>query len=158
MMEIETGSIAAVEHEVALLLRLAESTAKRAEMLDRSAYLLLGALEERGPLGIAALAEIFQVDLSTASRQTAALEARGLVDRLADPHDGRVSLLQITPHGRAQLAATREARRALFAAILDGWSERECREFGAYLARFNQAIVRRRRRISSERASRDPPR
>ncbi|HWE61063.1 MAG TPA: MarR family transcriptional regulator [Chloroflexota bacterium] len=152
MTEGQTKSVGAVEHEVTLLLRLVESARKRAEMLDRSAYLLLGELQARGPLGIAALAGIFQVDLSTASRQTAALEAKGLVQRLADPDDGRVSLLQITPLGQTELQTTRDARHALFDEILEGWSADERHRFGEYLARFNQAIVRRRLRANGSRA------
>jgi len=151
MIDTETGidNISVVEHEVSLLLRLAESARKTAETLDRSAYLLLGELETRGPLGIAVLAQSFQVDLSTASRQTAALEAKGLVERLPDPDDGRISLLQITPCGRAQFQATRAARHALFDDILDGWPEEERRRLGASLARLNQSITQRRRRLQT---------
>ncbi len=149
MTETETGidSISVVEHEVSLLLRLAESARKTAETLDRSAYLLLGELETRGPLGIAVLAQSFQVDLSTASRQTAALEAKGLVERLPDPDDGRISLLHITPRGRAQFQAARAARHALFDDILTDWPEEDRRRLGASLARLNGAITQRRRRL-----------
>ncbi len=151
--EGETDSVGVVEHEVALLLRRAESARTEATLLDRSAYLLLGELTTRGPLGIAALAQTFVVDLSTASRQTATLEANGLARRLSDPDDGRVSLLQITPLGRTRYQETRDARHALFADILEGWSEDDRRQFGAYLARLNRSIVgrRRRQRVSASR-------
>ncbi len=141
----EIDSIGIIEHEVTLLLRLVESARKRAEVLDRSAYLLLGALETHGPLGIAALAEIFQMDLSTASRQTAALETKGLVQRLADPRDARVSLLQSTALGRTLFQSVRDTRHALFAEMLGSWPDDERQQFGAHLARLNQAIVQRRR-------------
>src|SRR5690242_1267084 len=100
-MDAEVEAIDLVEHELTRLLRRAESARTRhpaALRLDRSAYLLLGELEWRGPRGIAALAQSFQLDVSTASRQVAALEAKGLVERRADPADGRVCLLEITPH------------------------------------------------------------
>lgn len=149
MIETELDRIGAIEHEVTLLIRLAESARKTSEALDRSAYLLLGELETSGPLGIAALAQIFQVDVSTASRQTAALEAKGLVQRLPDPTDGRVSLLQITPLGRTQFQATRAARHVLFDDILAGWPEEDCRQFASYLTRLNRSIVTRRQRLQS---------
>lgn len=139
-------AIGVIEREVAYFLRRAESARKDAGALDRSAYLLLGELAARGPLGIAALAALFQLDLSTASRQTAALEVKGLVERLPDPTDGRVSLLRITPRGRVQYQATRDARLALYAEILAGWSEQDRRQFGLYLARLNNAIARRQPR------------
>ena len=114
--------------------------------LDRSAYLLLDELATRGAVGIAALAETFQVDLSTASRQAAALEAKGLVQRRPDPGDARVSLLEATALGGRQFQAAHNAYLALFADLLEDWSKEDCQRFGAYLARLNQAIVRRRRR------------
>ncbi len=153
--EVETDSIGVVEHEVALLLRQAESARTEAKLLDRSAYLLLGELMTRGPLGVAALAQTFLVDLSTASRQTATLEAKGLVRRLSDPDDGRISLLQITPLGRTRYQETRDARHALFDDILEGWSEEDRRQFGAYLARLNRSIVGRRRRQRANRSRRE---
>ncbi len=143
-METETDAIDVVEHELTRLLRRAESARTRhpaAHRLDRSAYLLLGELERRGPLGIGALAQSFQLDVSTASRQVSALEAKGLVERRADPADGRACLLELTPHGRSQLAETRRARRALFAGLLADWSDEDRRRFGAYLARLNQTIA-----------------
>jgi DNA-binding MarR family transcriptional regulator len=147
--DIGIDSVGVVEREVSLLLRLAESARKTAETLDRSAYLLLGELETRGPLGIAVLAQLFQVDLSTASRQTTALEAKGLVERLSDPDDGRISLLRITPRGRAQFQATRAARHALFDDILADWPEEDRRQLGAFLARLNRSITQRRRRLNA---------
>lgn len=136
-------SIGEVAHQVALLLRRAEASRRRVGQLDRSAYLLLSELAVRGPLSIAALAQTFQLDLSTASRQVAALEAKQLVERLADPADGRISILEITPRGRAAVQTTREARHALYAQLLEDWPEEERRAFGTYLARLNQAIARR---------------
>lgn len=143
-METKVEAIDVVEHELTRLLRRAESARARqpaARRLDRSAYLLLGELDRRGPLGIAALAHLFQLDTSTASRQVAALEAKGLVERRPDPSDGRVSLLEITAHGYAELRATQQARHALFAALLADWSKEDCRQFGVYLARLNGALV-----------------
>ena len=138
-------SVSLIEHEVTLLIRRAEAAGKeqKAEALDRAAYLLLGELERREPLGIAALAEAFQVDISTASRQISVLESKGLVSRRSDPTDGRISLLLTTPLGREQYRTTRLARLALFDALLVGWTIEERREFAALLARLNQAIRRR---------------
>lgn len=156
VVETEADSVDVVAHEVALLLRRVDAARHTAAMLDRSAYLLLGELEAQGPLGIAVLANSFQVDLSTASRQAATLETKGLVQRLPNPDDGRVSLLQITPLGRSRFQATRNARHALYAEILEGWSEEDRSRFGAYLTRFNEAIVQRRRRRIEAPAARKP--
>ncbi|MCY0903164.1 MAG: MarR family transcriptional regulator, partial [Firmicutes bacterium] len=60
--------------------------------LDRSAYLLLAELDEAEALSVSVLADSLFLDISTASRQVAALEAKGLVARITDPEDGRACL------------------------------------------------------------------
>ncbi len=134
-----------VAHETAVLIRRGESARKRAQTLDRSAYLLLDAVAAHNPLALGCLAERFQLDISTVSRQVAMLEAKGLVARETDPRDGRVSLLAVTETGMSQLQATRAARRAFFAGLLADWSDEDCRALGTILRRLNQAIARRDR-------------
>jgi DNA-binding MarR family transcriptional regulator len=132
-----------------VLLRRVEAARKESDQLDRSSYLLLDALARGGPLSISALAQLFQLDISTLSRQTAALEASGWVERVPDPRDGRVRVLRLTDRGLARLNATRAVRYALYTQLLGGWTEDERRAFGEYLARFNRAISERRKRAES---------
>jgi DNA-binding MarR family transcriptional regulator len=47
------------------------------------------------------------------------LAAGGLVERAADPADGRGVLVSVTEDGRAVLAARRQARAAALATLLD---------------------------------------
>lgn len=56
------------------------------------------------------LAEIEKVSAPSMSRTLAHLEGQGLLDRTADPEDGRSVLLSITPAGRAAVAQAREQR------------------------------------------------
>ncbi|HEX6508520.1 MAG TPA: MarR family transcriptional regulator [Chloroflexota bacterium] len=142
-MDSERTGLSAIDRELMLFVRRVE-LADRIGTLDRSAYLLLAELEANGPLGITALAQTFHLDISTASRQTAALEAKGLVERLPHPADARVNLLRITQLGQTQLDATRVARLEFLSELLDDWSEDDRRQFGANLLRFNQALARRR--------------
>jgi DNA-binding MarR family transcriptional regulator len=144
-MEMDEDSIELIEHEVAWLLRRVEAARKGSGQMDQASYLLLGALASRGALSISALAGLFQLDISTLSRQTSALEANGWVKRVTSPEDGRVRALEITRSGRAQLRASRAVRYKLYTQLLDGWTEEERRAFGSYLARFNQAIRERRK-------------
>jgi DNA-binding MarR family transcriptional regulator len=62
------------------------------------------------------------LDPSTVSRAVATLVAQGLVERRADPVDGRASLLVVTPAGRAAL----DEANAWFGTLLDqalaGWT------------------------------------
>jgi DNA-binding MarR family transcriptional regulator len=144
-MQTEKDIIGIIGREIRVLVRRMTSLYNSIEILDRSAALLLAELQLRGPLGISTLATNLQLDISTASRQTAALEAKGLVERLADPEDGRVSLLQITSLGEAQLREARRIYNAMLAEMLEDWSEEDLHLFKELLVRYNLATQQRGR-------------
>jgi len=134
-----------IERAVALLVRRAESVRlaqPEPEQLLRSAYLLLAQLDERGPLGVAALAAGTRHDVSTVSRQILPLEREGLVRRLSHPEDARISMIEITPSGRERLVETRLRRRNVYLAILRDWSETDRELLAEYLERLNDASER----------------
>src|ERR1700749_850428 len=79
------------------------------------------------PLRASALASSVHSDLSTVSRQAAALVSRGLLERQADQLDGRASLLAVTGAGRAAIAEHERGRQAFFDEGLAGWTPREMR-------------------------------
>lgn len=93
-----------------------------------------------GPLRSGALADVVQVDPSTASRQVNALIRDGLLERHADPDDGRASLLLPTELGRARHADHIARRDAHYRAMLAEWTPTERAEFARYLARFTAAF------------------
>jgi DNA-binding MarR family transcriptional regulator len=70
-----------------------------------------------------ALASAVGIDVSVASRQVAALERAGYVERRPDPRDGRASLLRLTEVGAAALATTRALRGTWAASSLADWDE-----------------------------------
>jgi len=92
-------------------------------------WALLVPLERDGEQRCSALAEQAGVDGSVASRQVAALERAGYVQRRPDPLDGRASLIGLSPAGAAALAHTRDVRGQWAAESLAGWSEDEARQF-----------------------------
>jgi DNA-binding MarR family transcriptional regulator len=104
--------------------------------MESATRLLLRTVAEQGPMRTTALAASVHSDLSTVSRQTASLVAAGLLERRADPADGRASLLALTPAGQAATAEHDRARAGFYAQVLDGWTPAELRQFGALLARF----------------------
>lgn len=133
-----------IEYESALLVRRGMHVStfdKKYGVLDRSAYLLLRQLQESGPASVKTLADEFHLDISTVSRQAAALEAKGLVTRLSDPTDGRVSLFEITEFGLEQLQATMQTRHERFTRILESWTSEEQEMFGELLARLNRTFL-----------------
>ncbi|WP_217140146.1 MarR family winged helix-turn-helix transcriptional regulator [Streptomyces sp. AC627_RSS907] len=105
--------------------------------LSLVSYTLLGHLEERGGCRATDLAAHYALDKSTVSRQVAALERTGLVERRVDPEDHRVQVLHLTEAGRRILAQVTESRRTAFRERLTDWPEEDLVRFAAYLERYN---------------------
>jgi len=104
--------------------------------VESATQLLLHTVAAHGPLRTSALAESVHSDLSTVSRQVGALVAAGMLERRADPADGRACLLALTPAGEAAVAEHEQGRANFFAAVLDGWAEDELLQFAGLLDRF----------------------
>src|ERR687894_2913376 len=67
----------------------------------------LATIERHGPLTPSELAELERVQRPSATRIVSRLETEGLVDRAADPADGRSSLVSASAQGRALLRRLR---------------------------------------------------
>src|SRR3984957_14979159 len=104
--------------------------------VESATALLLHSVATLGPVRTSALAASVHSDLSTVSRQVGVLVAAGLLERRADPADGRACLLALTPAGQAAVAEHERGRADFFAAVLDGWAEDELRQFAGLLDRF----------------------
>jgi DNA-binding MarR family transcriptional regulator len=133
-----------IELELAILIRRTTSISshKKFGNLDRSAYLLLHQIISNGAAGVKALAGEFQLDISTVSRQTAALEQKGYVYRIPDPLDGRAYSLQITELGKKEYTENKRERLTRIVEVLESWSEEESRVFGELLKKFNQCAIK----------------
>lgn len=137
-----------IEYEVVMLLRRADfkkTLDGQENSLFRSGYLILNMLLKKSPLSVRELADLFQLDVSTMSRQVKALENRALVTRRIGKHDGRVNQISITRAGRQAVSALKEERIRIYRGLLEDWSEEERTVFADHLARLNRKIERRRR-------------
>ncbi|TSD95589.1 MarR family transcriptional regulator [Skermania sp. ID1734] len=105
-------------------------------VVDPAAYACLFRLLAEGPMRSGALAEAMYADPSTMSRQVAQLVERGLVERRADPGDGRASVLAVTEVGREMAAHLRQLRNARLDRILSDWTDDERRDFARLLGKF----------------------
>jgi DNA-binding MarR family transcriptional regulator len=81
---------------------------------------LLSVLVFRGPATISELAEAEQVKPPTVSRMVKDMQWGGLVERQADPDDGRVRRVTATERGRSLLLEGRRRRVAALARDLAG--------------------------------------
>lgn len=110
--------------------------------LERAAYVLLGRIVTDGPARLSVLADDVCLDLSTISRQVAALEAAGLVTRTTDSSDRRASVITATEAGYQVFSRNRKIWLAALADLLDGWSTAERTEFARLLTRLNENASR----------------
>jgi DNA-binding MarR family transcriptional regulator len=78
----------------------------------------LARLDRGGPATSSALARLEQISPQSMGATLSALEARGLVRRGPDAHDGRRVVLAVTDLGRQLLRDKRDARTGQFARAL----------------------------------------
>jgi DNA-binding MarR family transcriptional regulator len=147
-----------IQQELAVLIRRALrgvvlQTEGQEHRLDLPAFALLARLADEGPHRSGDLARAFAVDKSTMSRQVAALERAGLVQREEDPLDGRAFQVRLSERGRRSLDEVRAQRRRKYRDLLGHWPEADVADFARLLARFNAEMTElsqrgRRRSVS----------
>jgi DNA-binding MarR family transcriptional regulator len=112
---------AATLGDVAARLRLAIiRTARRLRQeagtdLSPSQSAALSTIDRSGPLTPSELASLERIQRPTATRIIALLEEDGLIERAADPLDGRSSLVSATTRGRGLLKQLRTRKNAYLA-------------------------------------------
>lgn len=111
---------------------------------DVGTLFLLIRLIKDGPTRAKDLAEATSADQSTISRQVAALVKAGLIERQADPDDGRASILVPTSSGRAKVDDHFANRGRALEPLLADWSQAEREQFVELLRRFNVNLDLRR--------------
>ncbi|MFL6516910.1 MAG: MarR family winged helix-turn-helix transcriptional regulator [Bacillus sp. (in: firmicutes)] len=139
---MDEHSLEMIELELAILIRRTTSISnnKKFGNLDRSAYLILRRIKAKGAVGVKVLAEEFKLDISTVSRQAAALEHKGYLYRIPDPLDGRAYTLQLTEQGTNELFDYKQARLKRITELLEDWTDEERKLFGKLLEKFNQSF------------------
>ncbi|GAB3587282.1 MarR family winged helix-turn-helix transcriptional regulator [Calidifontibacter terrae] len=118
--------------------------------LDHAVYPALITLKE-GPQRVSTIAHCIHSDVSTVSRQISQLSADGMVEKIADPDDGRAQMVQLTAEGKEALEAVREARTDWFLNLLSGWNTAEAAEFSRHLKRFGESLNHELERNTSSR-------
>jgi DNA-binding MarR family transcriptional regulator len=87
---------------------------------------VLGRLDREGPQSTSQLATAERVRPQSMGQTVAELETHGLIERHADPADGRRALLELTEAGRVELREDRGRREGWLAQALEaGFSEEE---------------------------------
>ncbi len=100
----------------------------------------LAAIEANPGINQRKLAALFGLDKSTLSPAMEALAARGLVQRVRDPEDGRAWALSLTAQGRQLLARMRARIEAQERVIASALAPAERRRLLAALRRIEAAL------------------
>lgn len=99
--------------------RLARRLRQEAEPgITPSMLVALSSVDRQGPLTMRELCSVEQVQPPSMTRIVAALVDAGLVEREADPTDGRVAWVRITPDGRRLLERSRSRKEAYLSKAL----------------------------------------
>src|SRR6185436_18489893 len=93
--------------------------------LSPSQTAALATIDSNGPLTPSELASLERVQRPTATRIVARLEEEGLVERAADPGDGRSFIVSPTAQGRMLLRKLRTRKNAYLARRLRGLGAEE---------------------------------
>lgn len=135
-------SVAALEYELAFLVRHLEAVRRKYDYgLERAHYLLLLLLNEGDSQSVGGLAEHINLDASTVTRQIAAMQNAGLIDKQPNPEDRRGGFVTITARGREALERTRQQRLRRVGKSFRAWSDGDRAEFARLMARLNQELA-----------------
>lgn len=155
----DPGTSAVLGHvlgdELLRLLKSMERTsahvaARRHDVVDKAAFAVLFRLLHDGPQRSGALAEAMLTDPSTVSRHVAQLVELGLVERTADPADGRATVLAITEQGHRTARDMRTRRNATISAVVADWPDTDIAVLTRLLARFTADLEHHRPHILAE--------
>jgi DNA-binding MarR family transcriptional regulator len=94
----------------------------------------------RDEVTVGAVAEWLFIDPSRASRMVSAAIAAGHVVRLASQADGRRTVLELTPAGRAILAGSERFRRSHYARVMADWPQQDRADLARLLNKFSRGL------------------
>jgi DNA-binding MarR family transcriptional regulator len=137
-------AVGALEHEFGVMFgKVRAQTRDRAARvhpeLSPAGYNVLAMLVRSGPQHAGALAAALDADKSMISRIVRQLTDLGLVERQADPADGRAAFVVATGTAVERVEALGSERRRRLRDVLAGWPAPDVRQLTALLARLNDA-------------------
>jgi DNA-binding MarR family transcriptional regulator len=111
---------------------------RKAGLTAQQAQLLCTAARRKAGLG--EIAEVLHCDRSNVSRLLDRVTRRGLAHRAADTHDGRVSVLELSPDGQAIVNTFEADLAARLRHLIAGWPDRKRRAAASTLTALIDAI------------------
>ena len=116
------GDLLLLLNDVGRMIRTEADRRARAHGMSRAQWVMLARLDRQPGLSQKELSELLEVEPITVARLADRLEARGLLERRADPADRRVWRLHLLPPAQPvldELSVQRDELTALLTARLD---------------------------------------
>ena len=111
------------------------------DTIDHSAHLVLFVLRCNGALRLSDLAARMEIDASTASRHVRSLEQAGLIQRSADPDDGRAFRVELTERGTEEWETAAKRRMEVLTQAMEGWTDSDIETFERLMTRFADGVT-----------------
>jgi len=112
-------------HDVARTLRTKfDQKARATHAMTRAQWVILSRLDRQPGMSQNEMAAVCEVEPITVARLIDRLEARGLVERRADPADRRIRRLHLLPAAKSILETITDARESMNARITAGLDEK----------------------------------
>ena len=102
------------------------------------------------PRRVSLLADCIHSDISTVSRQVTMLVSHGLLDKVADPLDGRAFMVSLSDEGADLVERLKAARGEWFRTMLHDWEPADVKAFNDYLERFAASFEASREAIRTQ--------
>ncbi|MET9696127.1 MarR family transcriptional regulator [Streptomyces sp. NPDC006529] len=112
---------------------------------------------EPGPVSTGDIARLTGLTSGSATRLVDRMVKAGIVERRADPHDRRRSLVALAPEARARIGAAWDAPGRAFGEVLAGYSDTELAVIADYLHRAAEVGRAQARRLASGAADEPAP-
>ena len=123
-----------------LLVAAKHSAPRLEDGVDVTAYPVLFVVAGAGTVRISDVATTLHNDVSTVSRQVSSLVTSGLLEKSADPSDGRAWVVSLTDHGRDAVGRIQASRAAWFQGLLSEWDGPETTQFVDRLRELGDAL------------------
>lgn len=140
-------AIQALEQQLSMLWRRARSNSYKVARrvhpeMEPAAYGLLIILQREGSMRLTDIAASIGVGKPSVSRQIAMLEQLGLVQKQADPLDGRAQSISLTEDGSLQLSTAQSARKEAFHNLMSDWDVEDITALGQLISQLNETYTR----------------
>ncbi|THJ64895.1 MarR family transcriptional regulator [Arthrobacter echini] len=141
------AAVEALEQQLSMLWRRARSNSYKVARrvhpdMEPAAYGLLVILQGEGAMRLTDIAASIGVGKPSVSRQIAMLEQLGLVQKEADPLDGRAQSISLTDAGSRQLLAAQTARKQAFRELMEDWEVEDLTCLGTLIAQLNETYIK----------------